>query len=810
MEKMEEDDPQGRRTKNSTPLSQRDTPRKSLRRVTSVGTPSTPTPKIEDEDKVGGDITVKIEPGQAPKLARSNSKKIPSRPAPKFFDQQDAASEAKKGYESLDKCSYANKFLGLTDPALECDCTEEWDSVAEENHACGPDSDCINRATRMECLDDCGCGNACQNQRFQRKQYADVTVIKTARKGYGLRTNADLFPHDFIFEYIGEVIGEQQFQRRRQQYDRENIKHFYFMSLSKGEFVDATKKGNLGRFCNHSCNPNCYVDKWVVGDRLRMGIFAERKVEAGEELTFNYNVDRYGADPQPCYCDEPNCTGYIGGKTQTERGTKLSALVIEALGIDDADDWDTAVAKKSQRKKKIGEEDEEYVDSVQPRALDTDAVTKVMATLRQCKEKWIAVKLLTRLQKADDERVLGRVVRMHGYQVLKSVLKNFKDDSNVVLQVFDIFNRLPRITKNKIQDSKIEEEVEPLKKNDDEEVSRQAIALLETWSKLEVAYRIPRMKRDPVALAREEKAEREERRRAARDRERSKERSKSPDVPKGPKAPTGPKGGAPPRPAFRGPPPFRRGPPLPPLPQGWFAATNAEGKTYYYNTQGRTTWERPTAIAAVAPPPPPPKTITQEQKLQNIIESITKAGPTKDSDSNVATPVAGTPRKDEPSKPKEKWRSMSEAHQMKLYENTLFPHVKYVMDKYRGKLDKEDLKRLCKEVSKKLVNSDFKNKRIEDPTKISDSQSRKVKKYVKDFLDRAVEKKKDKDAHNARKAARQATRSTNSTQRQASTTPRSSPPANDPLTGRPWDVARDEEADASDQEMDAEPSPDNG
>ena len=133
--------------------------------------------------------------------------------------------------------------------------------VDGKNHACGEDSDCINRATKMECVDgDCNCGVRCQNQRFQRRQYANVSVIKTEKKGYGLRANTDLNPNDFIFEYIGEVINEPTFRRRTYTYAEEGIKHFYFMSLTKSEFVDATKKGNLGRFCNHSCNPNCYVD----------------------------------------------------------------------------------------------------------------------------------------------------------------------------------------------------------------------------------------------------------------------------------------------------------------------------------------------------------------------------------------------------------------------------------------------------------------------------------------------------------------------------------------------------------------------
>lgn len=84
------------------------------------------------------------------------------------------------------------------------------------------------------------------------------------------------------------------------------------------QYIDATKIGGKGRFVNHSCNPNCYVAKWHVGKHMRMGIFAKRPITAGEELTFNYNVDRYGSDPQTCYCGEPNCVGTIGGKTQTD------------------------------------------------------------------------------------------------------------------------------------------------------------------------------------------------------------------------------------------------------------------------------------------------------------------------------------------------------------------------------------------------------------------------------------------------------------------------------------------------------------
>ncbi|KAL8705012.1 MAG: hypothetical protein Q9201_001857 [Fulgogasparrea decipioides] len=725
------------------------------------------TPKTEEI--IPSTVTLKQQPGQPPKLARSTSQKVVSRNPPLFHEYASKTVEAKDTFQVIPGCIYSSKAIGATDHAMDCECAEEWDVSAQVNTACGEESDCINRATKMECVGDCGCGSDCQNQRFQRRQYAKVTVIKTEKKGYGLRADSDLRENDFVFEYIGEVIGEGQFRRRMQQYDEEKIKHFYFMSLNKGEFVDATKKGNLGRFCNHSCNPNCYVDKWVIGNKLRMGIFAERAIKAGEELVFNYNVDRYGADPQPCYCGEPNCTGFIGGKTQTDRGTKLPQATVEALGIDDGDSWDTAVAKKP-RKKRANEEDEEWVNKVEPKGLDEDGVTKVMATLMQCKEKWITVKLLSRIQRSNDERVRNRVVKMHGYQILKSVLVLFKDDFNIVLQILDILYHFPRLTRNKITDSKIEEIIESLTECEDEKVQAKAVALLKEWSTLETGYRIPRVKRDPNAITSATKTDASGRREAgrtdrrgrsrSRSRSKSRSRSRSLDAPRGPSAiPGGPRAMATQRPVpfYNAPrPPYR--PPRQyenPLPAGWFPAKTEDGRTYYYNAQGATTWTRPTIPAR--PPPPPQKAASNNKALEDIISEITskQAFAAREKSSASATPqaVASESRKDSKAS-KEKWRTYSEEKQKKIYENTLFPHIKGVMDKYKHRLPRDDLKRFGKQIAKKLVDSDYKNHRVEDPTKISPSQERHVKKHVKEFFEKAVSRKKERDEKEAKKRGR--------------------------------------------------------
>ncbi|KAH0285573.1 hypothetical protein KCU62_g7404, partial [Aureobasidium sp. EXF-3399] len=718
------------------PHSSGDTPRRVKKETSTSKQPSaaqSPAIKGEREETIGGDLSIKLEPGKAPKLSRTMSQKVITGPRQLFNDLPDSTDEATSTFDLLPDCTYGARHLGTTEQALECDCVEEWDAQTQSNHACGEDSDCINRATKMECPGDCGCGDGCQNQRFQQKVYADVSVIKTDKKGFGLRTNNHLKPNDFIFEYIGEVISEPAFRRRMHQYDQEGIKHFYFMSLAKSEFVDATKKGNLGRFCNHSCNPNCYVDKWVVGDRLRMGIFAERQIEAGEELTFNYNVDRYGADPQPCYCGEPNCSGFIGGKTQTDdRGTQLSSTIQKALGIFGNEDWENAAHTKKPRKKKASEDDEEYIDSIELKQLGPADVKVVMGEIYKTQEKWIIVKLLNRIQNCENENVQFKVAKMHGYVILNKLLKTYADDTNILLQILDILNKIPRLTRNKIVDSKIDVTVEGLLEHEDERVKSQAAKIYDEWSKLVIAYRIPRMKRDPNVLQQDKRSDRPER----KNRER---RPSAKAIPSGPRG--GGRGGffqGGPRPPFR-----PRAPPPVELPPGWYVAFDQNGTRYYYDGDGNVQWIPPTQASLNAPPPPPPRVLSEAQKLEDLIQGIVnkKDTPSTDKPSATATPTE-TPIK---AKPDEKWRSLPEEKQKRVYENTLFPSVIYVANKYKGKLDRDDIKRFAKECSKKLVNSDFKNKRVTDPSKIDPKQEKAVKKFVTEFFERAVVKKKEHD-----------------------------------------------------------------
>ncbi len=65
----------------------------------------------------------------------------------------------------------------------------------------------------------------------------------------------------FVTEYVGEILDYEQFKARTDQYHEEKRKDFYFMSLTADEMIDATQKGNMSRFMNHSCDPNCETQK---------------------------------------------------------------------------------------------------------------------------------------------------------------------------------------------------------------------------------------------------------------------------------------------------------------------------------------------------------------------------------------------------------------------------------------------------------------------------------------------------------------------------------------------------------------------
>ncbi|KZT68078.1 hypothetical protein DAEQUDRAFT_766652 [Daedalea quercina L-15889] len=400
-----------------------------------------------------------------------------------------AEEEALRNFVQLESNHYQYGTLGRSREALEsmtCECQYEH-GVDDPDDACG--SDCINRLTQVECLpDDCRCRSYCQNQRFQRREYAPIEIVQTEMKGFGLRAAEDLPKDAFIYEYLGDVVSQPTFLKRMRQYAEEGIRHFYFMMLQKDEFIDATKRGGIGRFANHSCNPNCYVAKWTVDQHVRMGIFANRNIKKNEELTFNYNVDRYGHDAQPCYCGEPNCVGFIGGKTQTDIAA-MDDLYLDGMSLGISEEV-AVLGLKGSKKRKSKKLDEDFIPTLKP-LIEKD-IPKVIQALRQTQSRKVLIKLLTRIKMTEDQPALRQLMRLRGFSVMTNILEDYSSDPEVLVLTIECMMTWPLIQRNKVEDSKVNVPVQVCAQSENTALAELAQKLLAQWDTLEYAYRIPK------------------------------------------------------------------------------------------------------------------------------------------------------------------------------------------------------------------------------------------------------------------------------------------------------------------------------
>ena len=105
-------------------------------------------------------------------------------------------------------------------------------------------------------------------------------------RGFGLFACRNFKAGSLIGEYVGEVMRARNYAQLRRE---RKEKHWYFMALDKEEVVDASRRGGLTRFLNHSCEPNAECQSWTVDGEKRIAIVAQRPIAADEEVTFDYS-----------------------------------------------------------------------------------------------------------------------------------------------------------------------------------------------------------------------------------------------------------------------------------------------------------------------------------------------------------------------------------------------------------------------------------------------------------------------------------------------------------------------------------------
>lgn len=114
-----------------------------------------------------------------------------------------------------------------------------------------------------------------------------------------------------IIEYLGEVIPSPLADVREKYYESVGIGSSYLFRIDDRHVIDATRKGNMCRFLNHSCEPNVFPKIITVGNKKRIVIYAKNRILIDEELVMDYHLPLEPENKIPCLCGAKKCKGFL-------------------------------------------------------------------------------------------------------------------------------------------------------------------------------------------------------------------------------------------------------------------------------------------------------------------------------------------------------------------------------------------------------------------------------------------------------------------------------------------------------------------
>ncbi|HVH83798.1 MAG TPA: SET domain-containing protein-lysine N-methyltransferase [Steroidobacteraceae bacterium] len=124
-----------------------------------------------------------------------------------------------------------------------------------------------------------------------------------------------------VIEYLGERISHEEADRRYEHKSADDNHTFLFIA-DDTTVIDAGVDGNEARFVNHACDPNCES----VIEHARVFLDAIRTIAPGEELTYDYQIQREADDPPDidvvfaCRCGKARCRGTMMWPPRRARG----------------------------------------------------------------------------------------------------------------------------------------------------------------------------------------------------------------------------------------------------------------------------------------------------------------------------------------------------------------------------------------------------------------------------------------------------------------------------------------------------------
>ncbi|XP_054166399.1 histone-lysine N-methyltransferase SETD1-like isoform X5 [Oppia nitens] len=143
---------------------------------------------------------------------------------------------------------------------------------------------------------------------FRKKQ---LKFAKSRIHDWGLFALEPIAADEMVIEYVGQGIRPIIADIREKKYTELGIGSSYLFRVDLETIVDATRYGNVARFINHSCNPNCYAKVITVEGAKKIVIYSKQPIEVDEEITYDYKFPIEEDNKIPCLCLAPQCRGFL-------------------------------------------------------------------------------------------------------------------------------------------------------------------------------------------------------------------------------------------------------------------------------------------------------------------------------------------------------------------------------------------------------------------------------------------------------------------------------------------------------------------
>ena len=123
---------------------------------------------------------------------------------------------------------------------------------------------------------------------------------KSKLHGFGVFAREPINKNKRIVDYAGELVSNKVSEKREDRYLKKGC--IWVFRVNRAWSRDAAVGGNIARFINHSCTPNCWIE--VDAKTKTIWVRAAKPIPAGTEVTYDYNTE--GDKVIPCRC-RPGC-----------------------------------------------------------------------------------------------------------------------------------------------------------------------------------------------------------------------------------------------------------------------------------------------------------------------------------------------------------------------------------------------------------------------------------------------------------------------------------------------------------------------